>query len=166
MCAQKVETILETAFEISCNTTDGTGRQGRRFVAVADAGGGPAFSQNCSVDKIADHQKTETPIKHVIVIIGENRTFDHVFATYVPRSQDSVSNLLSKQIIKADGSPGKNFAKAAQFEAVKPFKTEYFVSLSADEKKPYDILPQPTLNFSPTKPIFPAGTLIEFSGDR
>ena len=28
--------------------------------------------------------KTTTPIKHVIVIIGENRTFDHLFATYVP----------------------------------------------------------------------------------
>ena len=25
--------------------------------------------------------KTVSPIKHVIVIIGENRTFDHVFAT-------------------------------------------------------------------------------------
>ena len=28
---------------------------------------------------------TKTPIKHVIVIIGENRTFDHLFATYVPK---------------------------------------------------------------------------------
>ena len=27
-----------------------------------------------------DH--TRTPIKHVIVIIGENRTFDHLFATW------------------------------------------------------------------------------------
>ena len=27
---------------------------------------------------------TTTPIKHVIVIIGENRTFDHLFATYQP----------------------------------------------------------------------------------
>ena len=27
---------------------------------------------------------TSTPIKHVIVLIGENRTFDHLFATYVP----------------------------------------------------------------------------------
>lgn len=26
--------------------------------------------------------RTATPIKHVIVIIGENRTFDHVYATY------------------------------------------------------------------------------------
>jgi hypothetical protein len=29
--------------------------------------------------------ETESPIKHVIVLIGENRTFDHVFATYVPK---------------------------------------------------------------------------------
>ena len=29
---------------------------------------------------------THTPIKHVIIIIGENRTFDHVFATYMPKS--------------------------------------------------------------------------------
>ena len=29
--------------------------------------------------------ETTTPIKHVIVIIGENRTFDHIFATYVPQ---------------------------------------------------------------------------------
>jgi phospholipase C len=26
--------------------------------------------------------ETKTPIKHVIIIVGENRTFDHVFATY------------------------------------------------------------------------------------
>jgi len=54
------------------------------------------------------HEKehTKTPIKHVIVLIGENRTFDHLFATYVPKSRDSVSNLLSKGIINADGTPG------------------------------------------------------------
>jgi phospholipase C len=118
---------------------------------------GPAFSQARDIDRTADHQKTETPIKHVIVIIGENRTFDHLFATYVPRSRDSVSNLLSKQIIKADGTPGKNFARAAQFEAVKPFRTKFFVSLSADEKKPYEVLPEPTLNFSPTSRFFRRG---------
>ena len=27
---------------------------------------------------------TTTPIKHVVVIIGENHTFDNVFATYQP----------------------------------------------------------------------------------
>ena len=30
----------------------------------------------------SNDSKTKTPIKHVIVIIGENRTFDHLFATY------------------------------------------------------------------------------------
>jgi phospholipase C len=47
----------------------------------------PASSQSTGIDP--DHQKTATPIKHVIVLIGENRTFDHVFATYVPRGGDS-----------------------------------------------------------------------------
>ena len=28
-----------------------------------------------------DKGNTRTPIKHVIVIVGENRTFDHIFAT-------------------------------------------------------------------------------------
>ena len=27
---------------------------------------------------------TRTPIKHLIVVIGENRSFDNVFATYTP----------------------------------------------------------------------------------
>jgi phospholipase C len=62
--------------------------------------------------------KTQSPIKHVIVIIGENRTFDHVFATYKPKLGQSVDNLLSKGIINPDGSPGPNFAMATQFSAV------------------------------------------------
>jgi phospholipase C len=58
---------------------------------------------------------TTTPIKHVIVIIGENRTFDHLFATYKPvNSGETVSNLLSKGIVKADGTPGSNYSSAPQ----------------------------------------------------
>ncbi len=110
---------------------------------------------------------TRTLIKHVIVLIGENRTFDHVFATYVPKSEDSVSNLLSKGIIKADGTPGPHFSKAAQFQAVAPFKTKYFISLDSSEKAPYQTLPEPTLNFSPSPatgepPPFPPGTPTPF----
>jgi phospholipase C len=116
----------------------------------------PASSQSTGIDP--DHQTTATPIKHVIVLIGENRTFDHVFATYVPRGRDSVQNLLSEGVIKADGSPGWNFSKAAQFQAVPPFKTEYFISLDGNEKVRYRTLPQPTLNFAPIAPTFPAGT--------
>ncbi len=57
---------------------------------------------------------TISPIKHVIVIIGENRSFDHVFATYVPPPGQIVWNLLSEKIINANGSPGPNFLRAAQ----------------------------------------------------
>lgn len=116
----------------------------------------PARSENAAQN--ARHQKTATPIKHVIVLIGENRTFDHVFATYVPKSHDSVSNLLSKGIIHSDGTPGRNFSLAAQFQALTPFRTEYFISLNANEKAPYTTLPSPTLNFAPTSPTFPPGT--------
>jgi phospholipase C len=105
---------------------------------------------------------TRSPIKHVIVLIGENRTFDHIFATYVPKSEDAVSNLLSKGIIKADGKPGPHFSKAAQFQAVAPFKTKFFISLDKQEKAPYQTLPSPSLNFAPTKTIFPAGTPLNF----
>ena len=106
----------------------------------------------------AEHFKTATPIKHVIVLIGENRSFDHLFATYVPRKGEHVSNLVSKGIINADGTPGPNFALAQQFQAVEPFRTEYFVSLNSDEKSLYATLPTPTLNFAPTSTIFPPGT--------
>ncbi len=58
--------------------------------------------------------KTTTPIKHVIVIIGENRTFDHIFATYQPKNKDeTVWNLLSRGIVNKDGTPGWNYYQAA-----------------------------------------------------
>lgn len=108
-----------------------------------------------------ENGQTRTPIKHVIVLIGENRTFDHLFATYVPKSRDSVSNLLSKGIINADGTPGPHFKKAEQFQAVAPFRSSFFISLGSSEKAPYSILPEPTLSFSPngsTPPPFPSAT--------
>jgi phospholipase C len=119
-------------------------------------------------DHERDQHGTATPIKHLIVLIGENRTFDHVFATYVPKSHDSVKNLLSEGIINADGTPGKHFKKAQQFQAVAPFRSKYFISLDDNEKAPYQILPQPTLNFSPATPgnppPFPAATPINLLG--
>jgi phospholipase C len=122
----------------------------------------PASAQKGGTNADNDHSRTETPIKHVIVLIGENRTFDHIFATYVPQSEDSVSNLLSKGIINADGTPGKHFDKAAQFQAVPPFKTKYFITLDKGEKAPYQTLPGPTLNFAPNATTFPPGTPANF----
>ena len=48
------------------------------------------------------------------MIIGENRSFDHVFATYEPKHGQTVWNLLSEGIMNADGTPGPNFRKAEQ----------------------------------------------------
>ncbi len=59
-----------------------------------------------------------TPIQHVIVIIGENRTFDHVYGTYTPKAGETVSNLLSKGIVKANGKPGPNYSLSAQYSAL------------------------------------------------
>ena len=106
-----------------------------------------------------DHGNTVSPIKHIIVLIGENRTFDHLFATYVPKHGESVKNLLSEGIIRADGTPGPHFKKAQQFQAIAPFKTKYYVSLDKDDKAPYDTLPAPTLNFSPS----PDASIIGFA---
>ena len=55
-----------------------------------------------------------TPIEHVIVLVGENRTFDNLYGVYEPRKGQSVSNLLSKKIVNRNGSPGPNFKDAAQ----------------------------------------------------
>jgi phospholipase C len=85
------------------------------------------------------HRQTKTPIQHLIVIIGENRTFDHVFATYKPRGGQSVSNLLSKGIVKEDGTPGPNFALASQSSATDSTPDKYRISPSGNT--PYDVLP-------------------------
>jgi phospholipase C len=88
---------------------------------------------------------TTTPIKHVIVIYGENRSFDHQFATYVSPTGDKVRNLLSEGIIKDDGSPGENFATGAQFQAT---DTSTY-SISPDKTGPYKTLPPPNTGGAP-----------------
>src|ERR1700738_736031 len=85
--------------------------------------------------------KTASPIKHVIIIVGENRTFDHVFATYKPKNGESVDNLLSRKIIKADGTPGLNFSEAAQFDA-DDFHQDKF-QISPEKDAVYPTLPPP-----------------------
>jgi len=83
--------------------------------------------------------RTRTPIKHVVVIIGENRTFDHVFGTYKPKHGQRISNILSKGIVKEDGSPGPNFQLALQKSATDSPPSTF--ELSPDAKTPYSVLP-------------------------
>ena len=54
-----------------------------------------------------------TPIKHVVVIIGENHSFDNMFATYQPPGGQKIWNLLSEGIITKSGAPGPHFCLGA-----------------------------------------------------
>jgi phospholipase C len=120
------------------------------FAIVANLGAPlPAAAQDHDRSREAT---TTTPIKHVIVIIGENRTFDHVFATYQPTSTDTVSNLLSKGIVNADGTPGANFSLASQSAATDTSATGY--QLSPGGNVAYSPLP-PVLAGGYTTPPFP-----------
>jgi phospholipase C len=106
----------------------------------------PAFGGlwNGGADKSA---QTATPIKHVIVIVGENRSFDHVFATYVPRHGQSVHNLLSEGIIQLDASknavPGPNFHKAQQLSASDLGGQDAFLLSPPKQEFPGNVLPAP-----------------------
>jgi phospholipase C len=84
-----------------------------------------------------------TPIKHVVVIIGENHTFDNVFGTFRPPPGQSVLNLLSEGIVNADGTPGPNAAKAEQDQATDT--TSYQVTPTVTAA--YPTLPQPNTTY-------------------
>jgi phospholipase C len=88
-----------------------------------------------------------SPIKHVIVIIGENRSFDHVFATYQPQPGQKVHNLLSEGIITLDADKnavkGPNFDKAQQLAATDAGPTDSFLLSPPKKEFPKNILPAP-----------------------
>ena len=120
-------------------------------VAFSMAAYVPVSYANDGPESAVDHIRTASPIKHVIIIVGENRSFDHVFATYVPKNRgESVNNLLSEGIINADGTPGRNFAIAHQFQVTAPPNNgTYFISAPDGDKILYDMLPAPDLAGTP-----------------
>ena len=90
-----------------------------------------------------------SPIRHLIVVVGENRSFDNVFGTYVPSNPtQTVWNLLSQDIVQINGNIGTNFDAAAQQEATDTMTYE----LSPTQTGHFQYLPQPstTLNALPT----------------
>jgi phospholipase C len=96
--------------------------------------------------------ETQTPIKHVIVMIGENHSFDNIYATYQPKSGQNVLNLLAEGIVKPDGSPGPNAGLAKQFAVNTPLPSTYFIS-SSDKKAYSPFLPTPELNGAPNAAV-------------
>ena len=132
------------------------------FFTLAIAGAGVAMSSGALARESAKARgpssgttrsqratpSTATPIKHVVVIIGENHTFDNVFGTYQPPKGQTVRNLLSEGIINADGSPGPNFARAHQFKIISPPNGagNFFMSADMASKMLYTFLPTPDVN--------------------
>src|SRR5262245_6528376 len=98
---------------------------GTAACAMAIASWAPVAAAGHPTMDAINYAPQTTPIKHVIVIIGENRSFDHLFATYKPVNKgETVLNLLSEGIVKNDGTPGANyFTKGGQFKATN--KTVY-----------------------------------------
>jgi phospholipase C len=128
-------------------TLDGL-RRGIACLAMAQLAVGLPAAQ--AQPGAANDNRTTSPIKHVIVIIGENRSFDHVFATYVPKRGESVDNLLSKGIITLDSKlnavPGPHFQKAQQLAASDLGATsggDAFLLSPPKSEFPGNILPSP-----------------------
>ena len=93
---------------------------------------------------------TTTPIRHVILIIGENRSFDHIFGTFKPNPGQTVWNLRSEGIVKADGTPGPNFARAAQWQA----SDTGGYSIHPSKTAPYSVLPRINVDGTPAQAPF------------
>lgn len=134
---------LATAACSSAGTGGGTETSSETTQAVKRTPGSEGGAEGSRDDS------SITPIKHVLVIIGENRTFDHVFATYKPKHGQKVWNLLANDVIKEDGSPGPEFGRSVQKSAVDTAADGY--RLSPPKQKPFAVLPTP-LAGGPTTP--------------
>jgi phospholipase C len=119
-------------------------------VAAAALGAFTANAGAVDPDKSADRVHTTTPIKHVIVVLAENSSFDHAFGTFRPRDGQRIGNLLSRGIVNADGTPGPNFKSATQF-TVTP-QPLYYTSAPDVSKTAFTTLPPPDLNGVATAP--------------
>ncbi|HEU4611745.1 MAG TPA: alkaline phosphatase family protein [Kofleriaceae bacterium] len=75
-------------------------------VLLLTSGAGLAFAEPA--------RKTATPIQHLIVVVGENLSFDNLFGTFEPAPGQTVANLLSRGIVTKDGAPGPHYALGAQ----------------------------------------------------
>ena len=118
------------------------------FIHAADFdGSGPGRDRDTAASL-----RTESPIKHVIILIGENRGLDHTFGVYKPKGRgQTISNILSKGIVNEDGTPGPNFGLAMQF-AVSP-QPLYYIGAPNSAETPYGLsnpMPQPNTNGAPS----------------
>jgi phospholipase C len=89
-----------------------------------------------------------TPIQHVIIVVGENHTFDNLFGVYQPKAGQRISNLWSKGIVNVDGTPGPNFSKATQYQS----QVNGAYQVKTVRGAPFATLPQPWTTYALTQP--------------
>jgi phospholipase C len=96
----------------------------------------------------ADQLKTKTPIKHLVVVFNENRSFDHYFGTYpnalnpegeplfepAKNTQRDINNLLTSPAL-LDNNPNLNPANGTG--AANPFRLDRTQANTADQNHGY-----------------------------
>jgi phospholipase C len=112
-------------------------------VAVAASPQADAASTQVTTSGVIASPFTSTPIKHVVIIIGENHTFDNVFGTYQPPGHQHIWNLLSEGIVTKSGNPGRNFSAASQLTAKDTSKYTLTPVITGQ----YTNLPQPNTTY-------------------
>lgn len=86
-----------------------------------------------------------SPIKHLIVIIGENRSFDNLFATYIPPDPtQTVLNLLSEGIVDGTGFPPGTFGGATPTPSQNQATDTSTYEISPAQTGAFSALPQPS----------------------
>lgn len=89
-----------------------------------------------------------SPIQHLIVVVGENHTFDNLFGGYLPRPGQTIANLRMSDIIDDDGNPGRNFVLAGQRTA----NTKDVYTITPQRTGAYLKLPQPNTTYATGQP--------------
>src|SRR5580692_5713489 len=115
----------------------------------------------------ADTLPTKTPIKHLIVVFNENRSFDHYFGTYpnainpegepvfepAKNTQRDINNLLTSPAL-LDNNPNLNPANGAA--AANPFRLDRTQADTADQGHGYT--PEQKAYDGGRNDLFPANT--------
>jgi acid phosphatase len=92
--------------------------------------------------------QTASPIQNIIIVVGENHTFDNVFGAYLPRPGQTIWNLRSQNIIDDDGTLGRNFRLARQQTA----NPKGVYTLNPARTGAYATLPQPNTTYATGQP--------------
>ncbi len=97
------------------------------------------YTLSISAQSFAASPAPATKIEHVIIVVGENHTFDNIFGAYKPKHGQKIDNLLSKGVINEDGTPGPHFHLARQ--RIGEDRSQYLVETPAHGA--YRTLPRP-----------------------